>query len=200
LKYNVIDNFLAKQDLVNLQNIVLGNDFPWFYQTGVAYEGSTNVANVNKHISELYKGGIIANPTLDEFNQFVDKKDIKNEWEFFLSHSIYGNNVIQTHTNIWSFLTPVFEKLGLKSLIRIKANCYTKSYPLIEHDLHKDFDYSHNGCILSLNTNNGYTLLEDGTKIESVENRALFLDAGELHASTSTTDTERRVNLSLNYF
>ncbi len=200
MKYNVIDNFLAKQDLVNIQNILLGNNFPWFYQTGVAYKGSTDVDDVNKHISELYKGGIIANPTVNKFNQFVDTKDIKNDWEFFLSHSIYGNNVVQTNSNIWSFLTPVFEKLKLKSLIRIKANCYTKSFPLIEHDLHKDFDYSHKGCILSLNTNNGYTLLGDGTKIDSVENRALFLDSSELHASTSTTDKERRVNLSFNYF
>jgi hypothetical protein len=200
LEYNIIDNFLDKQDFENIRSVFLSNDFPWFYQKGVAYKSSTDVFNVQKHISELHKGGIIENATRDVFDKFVIDKDIKNDWEFFFSHKVYDNNTIQTQGDIWQCIPSLLDKLKVKSLIRIKANCYTKSTPIIEHDLHKDFDYSHKGCILSLNTNNGYTLLGDGTKIESIENRALFFNPGELHASTSTTDKERRVNVSFNYF
>ena len=92
------------------------------------------------------------------------------------------------------------KKIDVKTLIRVKINSYTKEDKLIEHDLHTDYDYSNNGAIFSINTCDGYTKLEDGTKIESVANRMLFFDASKPHCSTNTTNQARRVNINFNYF
>jgi len=50
-------------------------------------------------------------------------------------------------------------------MIRVKANLYPKDEKFIEHDWHIDYNFNHNGAIFYVNTNNGYTILEDGTKI-----------------------------------
>jgi len=51
-----------------------------------------------------------------------------------------------------------------------------------------------------LNTNDGLTVLEDGTEIKSIENRILLHDASKPHHSTTCTDADRRVNINFNYF
>ena len=56
------------------------------------------------------------------------------------------------------------------------------------------------GLYFILNTCNGYTKLEDGTKVFSVENRALFFDSYTPHCSTSCTDKLYRSNININYF
>ena len=61
-------------------------------------------------------------------------------------------------------------------------------------------DYKHCGLIFYLNTNNGFTILDDGTKIESVENRALFFDPSKRHCSTTCTDSIFRSIIIINYF
>ena len=51
-----------------------------------------------------------------------------------------------------------------------------------------------------LNDNDGVTVLNDGTEVESVANRLLLFDASKPHHSTTCTDADRRVNLNFNYF
>ena len=69
-----------------------------------------------------------------------------------------------------------------------------------EHGFHIDYTYSHKGAIFSINSNNGYTILEDGTKIESVENRLVSFPAEMRHSGTTCTDEQARVVINLNYF
>ena len=97
-------------------------------------------------------------------------------------------------------LAPLLDKLNAASLIRAKANLYMQSKEIVEHGTHQDNPYKHNGFILYLNTCNGYTKLEDGTKVFSVENRALFFDSYTPHCSTSCTDKLYRSNININYF
>jgi hypothetical protein len=54
-------------------------------------------------------------------------------------------------------------------------------------------------AILYLNANNGYTLLEDGTKIESVKNRLLIIDGNTFHTPINQTDTDTRLVLNYNF-
>ena len=82
----------------------------------------------------------------------------------------------------------------------IKANLYPSLNKIIEHGSHVDQNFKHNGFIYYLNTNNGYTKLSDGTKIESIENRGLFFDSSLPHQSTNCTDQNIRINLNFNYF
>ena len=94
----------------------------------------------------------------------------------------------------------VHKKLDIKSMIRVKINSYLKDDKLREHELHTDYNYYNNGAVLSINTCDGYTKLEDGTKIQSVANRMLLFDASKPHCSTNTTNKQRRVNINFNYF
>jgi hypothetical protein len=53
--------------------------------------------------------------------------------------------------------------------------------------------------ILYINTNNGYTELESGEKIESVANRLVSFPTNIKHRGVSQTDEQTRVLLNFNY-
>ena len=53
--------------------------------------------------------------------------------------------------------------------------------------------------IFFVNSNDGFTILDDDTMIESVENRILFFDSSKLHNSTNCTNEKVRVNINFNF-
>ena len=57
----------------------------------------------------------------------------------------------------------------------------------------------HKVCLLSINTNDGYTEFENGTKFTSIENQAIVFDGGTPHRSVTQTDQNMRVNINLNF-
>ena len=124
--------------------------------------------------------------------------DGRNTDHWNLIHSFYQNYEIQS--GFFKHLLVVIDKLQIKSLIRIKANLYPKTDKIIEHDFHADFDFSHKSGLYSLNTNNGFTIMEDGERIESVANRMLSFPANIKHCGTSCTDERRRIVINFNYF
>ena len=80
-----------------------------------------------------------------------------------------------------------------------KRNLYPNQNKFIEHDTHIDYDEPHQAAIYYINTNNGYTKLEDGTKVSSIANRMLFFDGSKNHQSTNCTDEKIRLNINFNY-
>ena len=54
--------------------------------------------------------------------------------------------------------------------------------------------------IYYVNGNNGYTEFEDGTKVESVENRFVSFAGDLIHRGVNQTDTKERVVINFNYF
>ena len=117
---------------------------------------------------------------------------------FYMMHLFYHNNV--PRSSHYEKLIPLFKKLKIECLLRVKANLYPNTETLHEHPMHWDYSYSHSAAILSLNTCDGYTKLKDGTKIDSVANRILLFDASEEHCSTNTTNVSARINININYF
>jgi len=124
---------------------------------------------------------------------------------YFLTHSFYDN--FKPSSEHFSILFPILKKLDPLSIIRIKANFYPTTKKIVYHDFHVDFldiddsPISCKGCLLYLNTNNGKTIFEDGTEIESIENRALLFDPAIYHQSTTCTDDLiGRFNINFNYF
>ena len=93
-------------------------------------------------------------------------------------------------------------KLNISSILRAKLNLTTKATQSQESGLHIDIkdggDWT--TSIYYLNTNNGYTFFENGTKVESVENRLLSFPSTWMHAGATCTDALRRVVLNLNYY
>ena len=113
-------------------------------------------------------------------------------------HVLYSECNI--YSNFYSTIKDIIlAKINLNGIIRSKINMYLRTESIIEHAWHTDFDFPHKGALFYINTNNGYTILEDGIKIESIANRMLFLDTSKIHKSTTCTDVDRRLNININY-
>ena len=104
-------------------------------------------------------------------------------------------------------LVPILEIKNPVSLIRIKANLLIRTPNIVEDGFHVDMtnvpeekQKQLTTSILYMNTNNGYTKFEDGTKVESVANRFVTFPANMKHTGTSCTDKKIRVVINFNYF
>jgi hypothetical protein len=169
------DNFLDQNVFGELQTLMMGHDFDWHY------------------------------------NDIIDYVEDKDKFMFF--HLFYAGSV-----PISSFieqLNPILEILNPVSLWRIKANLLTKTPTIVENEFHHDIDSFDDEnrktifpkkleqwttSIFYVNSNNGYTKFEDGTKVESVANRMATFPANLKHTGTSCTDEKTRVVVNFNYF
>tara|TARA_R100001480_G_scaffold154423_1_gene159608 strand:- start:90 stop:578 length:489 start_codon:yes stop_codon:yes gene_type:complete len=131
-------------------------------------------------------------------SQGVTERNNKNKEHYNFTHKFYEHYRINSEA--FSDLLFVINKLEVKSLLRIKANLYPKTAKIIEHDFHVDYEFPHKSALYMINTNNGYTILEDGKKIETKENRMLLFDASKKHKSTTCTDNIYKCNIIFNYF
>ena len=128
----------------------------------------------------------------------VTGTDNKNKEHYNFTHKFYEHYRI--NSEVFSDLLFIINKLEVKSLLRIKANLYPKTEKIIEHDFHVDYEFPHKSALYMINTNNGFTILEDGKKIKTKENRMLLFDASEKHKSTTCTDDIYKCNIIFNYF
>ena len=120
-------------------------------------------------------------------------------WKYFyFVHIIYDQGIVRSP--IYNTCVPILNKLDVKALMQIKANLFPNSEKVHEHDKHIDYSWTHKGAILYINSCNGYTKLEDGTKVNSVANRILLFDASIPHVSTTTSNQTARFNINFNYF
>ena len=133
-----------------------------------------------------------------EYQPFVAHTTDNND-HFYFVHRLYERfaPLSQFMEHLDYYLVSI---LRVKSIIRARVLLYPNQGKFIEHDPHTDFDISHNASLLYFNTNNGYTKMEDGTKIESVANRNVIFDGSTPHCSTSCTSEKARFVLSVNYF
>lgn len=115
----------------------------------------------------------------------------------YFTHNFYSNN--QPNSNFLEILQPIIQKVSHKSIIRIKGNLYPGTKRRLFHDWHKDYNFLHEGFIYYVNSNNGFTILKNGERIKSLENRILFFNPNEKHRSTTCTDAVCRVNLNCNF-
>ena len=99
-------------------------------------------------------------------------------------------------------IIPLLFYSNIYTPMRIRINCFPKTPTPITTAPHQDQSYSHNVLLYSVNTNNGYTVLDPGgknIKVPSVANQALFFDGSIKHQAVTQTDTNIRVNINVNY-
>jgi len=133
----------------------------------------------------------VSNPT--------DKINTKH---FYFNHIVFsanGSNVLSVNTDGYDLLRPLLNIIECKAIILIKVNLYPRTDKILNHNTHVDNKFKHKGCLLSLNTCNGGTII-DKKFIKSEENQALFFDPSEKHNSTTCTDQHARFNININYF
>tara|TARA_B100000287_G_scaffold124891_1_gene116934 strand:+ start:737 stop:1324 length:588 start_codon:yes stop_codon:yes gene_type:complete len=175
----IIDNFLEHDVFQKLQNDVRFK-LQWNYNDGIDYFEPDGKGNEKPTEEELKK---------DKF-QFV--------------HTFYKDS--QPFSDSISILDPVFLKLQPQVIARVKANILTRTPKIIENEFHVDLGFLNkeqckqfSTSILYMNTNNGYTKFEDGTKVESVANRLVTFPATMMHTGTSCTDKKIRIVINFNY-
>ena len=176
------DNFLDQEKFDELQTFIVSDSFAWFYVDGIDY-------------SIRESNGVLS---------FPNKGD-KNKFQFY--HMFVSNG--GPTSSFCDNLEPVFEKIDPMSFWRIKANLLTRTPNIVENEFHVDIGNLENSpeklkqwttSIFYINTNNGYTLFEDGTKVESVANRMVTFPSNIKHTGTSCTDEKTRVIINFNYF
>ena len=171
----VVDNWLTTSDFLVLKDLFHSTDTSWFRVPGIAD---------NTQTMELL------NP-LDNY---------------MFAHLVYDQYVPMSDAfqRIKDIVDPALRKeLGhdFRQIVRIKCNLYPRTSEVQTHPWHTDSNdiLGFKGCLLGLNTNDGFTGFEDGTEVDSVENRAIFFDANERHHSTSCSNASFRLNMNINY-
>jgi len=133
-------------------------------------------------------------------NGVIKPEDDNAKNQYQLIHLFYSEGL--PRSSYFNIMAPITLKLNPLSWLRIKANLNPRTEDFFEHGYHADFDKTipnQRTAVFYLNTNNGYTLFEDGTKIESVRNRLVWFKTHLLHTGSTCTDMNRRVLLNLNY-
>ena len=135
------------------------------------------------------------------YNQtVVNESPTDNLNNYQLTHTFYKDYIV--YSQLFSLVVPLVEYLNPESIIRIKANLNPRTYVRHVFDYHIDFPgitSDRKSAIYYVNSNDGVTILEDGTEIESVANRLVIFDQKIRHTGTTCTDQKVRCLINLNY-
>tara|TARA_B100001094_G_C17659861_1_gene543675 strand:- start:44 stop:562 length:519 start_codon:yes stop_codon:yes gene_type:complete len=91
-------------------------------------------------------------------------------------------------------------RLEICSIHRIKANLTLRTSEVVQHGFHRDGTGSFMVAIYYVNSNDGYTEFEDGSRIETIENRLLVFDSSLWHTGSTCTNAKVRCVINFNYF
>lgn len=125
----------------------------------------------------------------------------KEDYFQFVYNFVLPEGKINCEDFMINLLKPFIKKLNIKNFFKVKANLLTRTNKIVEHGMHIDDTKHTTGKtgIFYLNTCNGYTKFEDGTKIKSEKNKYVEFDCNIKHTGSSCTDKKRRVVINLNY-
>ena len=95
-------------------------------------------------------------------------------------------------------IAKILDKIQYQNILRIRSSLYPRRDVQKSDPFHIDYNFPHRVCIFYVNTNNGYTMFENGEKIPSVENQLATFDGSEKHCSVVQTDTPARYIVNIN--
>ena len=172
-KYEVIDNFLDEEYFDSLVTLFTDKEKTGNMEMPWFFQSSVSYPKKHK-------------------NWVVEDK------LFYMIHMIYDKNA--PASSFYSKMIPLFMKLESRCLMRVKANLYPNTHKLHEHPMHSDYEFSHSGAILSLNTCDGYTEFEDGSTVECRANRFITFPTSMRHRGVSQLDSRFKCVINFNYF
>ena len=130
------------------------------------------------------------------YNNYVAEPT--DQSDYYFNHVLFHQNEVRSeHYN--KILSPILGRLDFNYLIRAKINCYTRKEKHIEAGMHVDMNEKHFVALYSVNTNNGYTMFEDGTKVPSVANTFVSFPSNMRHTGSTCTDVKFRGLINFNY-
>ena len=138
-------------------------------------------------------------PWYYNYDCLVEKGDGKSQFV----HTFYNNTDTRNGTNsdFYFLLDSCQDKLGVKELLRIKANLRPATIFGRGSRYHTDVPElgPHKTAILYMNTCNGYTKFKKGGRVRSVANRIAIFDSDLDHAGVACSDEKVRVVINFNY-
>lgn len=129
----------------------------------------------------------------------VNRQHSDNLNNFQFTHAFYSDYAVKSQYS--ALIEPILVKLNPSAIVRIKANLTTVTDKIIEYQMHRDFDYFDGWtAIYYVNTNNGYTVFENGECVDSIANRLVVFPATLAHAGTTSTDQKVRSVINFNFY
>ena len=133
------------------------------------------------------------------FSDYEEEIDDKHRYQFV---HCFKSNKLGTTSNLYDQIAlPITDKLQINysNVIRCKVNMSLYSGKPYTSAWHIDNAEPHKVALYYVNTNNGYTELETGQKIECVHNRIVIFDGLVKHRAIKQTDKKTRVAINFNY-
>ena len=168
------DDFLTPEEFKSIEDMMLSENFPWFYNDYKVLEGD----GIGQFIHNFYDHNEITSSFYPLVKPIID--------------SIHGKDREVVLVRIKANFQPV-DKEQTKTPFHID----TMPYPVPENRLSELENRI--TAILYITTNNGLTVFENGDRINSEANRMIVFPAGTPHASISATDNKRIV-LNMNFY
>jgi hypothetical protein len=128
---------------------------------------------------------------------YVNESEEQMDLGFKMCHTFFNGWYDQS--NFLPLLHPIFNILQPRALVRVQAVMTPRADEVVKTGFHTDVS----NCITALyyiNTTDGSLYFEDGTEIETLENRLVIFDSNLRHSGTKCTDSDRRTLINFNYY
>lgn len=166
----IIDDFLEEDQFRYMEHSIMNDTFPWYYSDAI---------NLDPNLIQEPK------------------------YDYQLFNTLYS---APAHiSDQFKLINAVITKINPRILLRAKLNFAPANDRIIEQGMHQDIQVGEDlldmctTAVLYLNSNNGYTKLENGDTVESVRNRLVSFPSKTFHTGTTCTNEKCRVVLNLNY-
>lgn len=186
MNYKIIDNLLSPEELKEVQEIMI------------------NGSSMDRRLPWYFKGkNINADSAESPVKEYPTPDYIYSEMTHVMR---YYDDSLMPDSPWCKIGLQIINKIEPTSVYRIKCNMgFINDEPLVS-GWHYDSD-DDNGpwkncysAIYYVNTNNGKTILEDGTIINSIENRLAIFPNDTLHTGVSQTDEDVRVLINFGFY
>jgi len=172
MNFKIVDDFLNKTDFEKLQDVLLGSHIPWFQNEYIVNHALLNNA---------------------------EKSDLPSYYDYQFTHSFYRN--YSMCSEFFQVLDPILIKLNPSAILKIKANLIPRADKIVEHQLHTDIlNFKGKTAVFYLNSNDGYTLFQNGERVHSVANRMVIFDSNIMHTGTTCTNAKNRCVINFNFY
>jgi len=182
----IIDDFLPQVDFLTLKTQVYAEEFPWFFSPYVSSKDVEILPTPGMFKHMVYLDGTpMSQIYADYFRIFHKALDISILFRIRINFNL---RLQQPYSSVFHVdEEPREERRGV--WILPTGNKYVPKY--------KDSEWA--TSIFYINTNNGYTELEDGTIIESIANRTVTFPLSTKHRMVTQTDTQTRHVINFSY-